>query len=237
MASPSRVASAARIAGLAAVTLCVLGPLSNQLAITHPLGGFLAFALGLLLGIVALVLGIAGLFTTRAGSAREGRPAALTGALIGVVIFATGMFASAPGRGLPRINDITTDPADPPAFADPQRSYPGESFASQQRAAYPDLAPIELAMPPDAAFRAARSAAQGLGWEIVREDAASGVFEATQTSAVFRFVDDVVVRVRPESGGARVDVRSKSRDGRGDLGTNAKRIRTFAAALASKAAG
>ena len=122
MASPSRVASGARIAGLASVALCVLGPLSNQLGITRPLGGFLAFAFGLLLGLVALVLGIAGLFTTRAGSGREGRPAALTGALIGVVIFATGMLASSPGRGLPRINDITTDPDDPPAFADPQRS-------------------------------------------------------------------------------------------------------------------
>jgi uncharacterized protein (DUF1499 family) len=201
------------------------------------MGGFLAFALGLLLGLVALLLGLAGLFATRAGSGRTGRPAAFTGALLGLVIAAAGMFASAPGRGLPPINDITTDLADPPAFADPARAYPGESFASQQRAAYADLAPIALAEPPDAAYRAALAAAQGLGWVVVREDAASGVFEATDTTAVFRFVDDVVVRVRPEPSGSRVDVRSKSRDGRGDVGANAARIRAFGAALAGKPAG
>ena len=239
MASPSRVASAARIAGLAAVTLCVLGPLSNQLGITRPIHGFVAFGLGLLLGLVALALGLVGLFTTRAASGKGGRALALTGSLLGLLILATGIVASSPGWGLPRINDITTDTADPPAFADPKLAYPGEPFASQQRAcaAYRDLAPIQLAESPDAAWRAARATAQDLGWKIVREDAASGVFEATQTTAIFRFVDDVVVRVRPESGGTRVDVRSKSRDGQGDVGANAKRIRTFARALESKAAG
>ena len=228
MQSPSRVASVARIAGLAAVVLCALGPLANQLGLSPVMGGFGAFALGLLLGLVALVLGLVGLFLGRAG-----RPAALTGALLGLVIVAAGAVASAPGRGLPRINDITTDPADPPAFADPKLAYPGAAFASQQRAAYPDLAPLALAQPADAAYRAALAAARGLGWQIVREDPAAGVFEATDTSAVFHFVDDVVVRVRPESGGARIDVRSKSRVGQGDLGANAARIRAFAAALRS----
>ena len=237
MQTPSRVASTARILGLAAVALCVLGPLANQLGLTRPIRGFAAFGLGLLLGLVALALGLVGLFTTRAASGRSGRALALTGALLGLLILATGIVASSPGWGLPRINDITTDPGDPPAFADPKLAYPGDSFASQQRAAYPDLAPIQLAEPPDTAWRAARATAQDLGWEIVREDPASGVFEATQTTAIFCFVDDVVVRVRPESGGARVDVRSKSRDGKGDVGANAKRIRTFARALASKTAG
>jgi uncharacterized protein (DUF1499 family) len=204
------------------VVLCALGPLANQLGLTPVIGGFGAFALGLLLGLVATALGVVGLFLGRAG-----RPAAATGALLGLAIVAAGFFASAPGRGLPSINDITTDPADPPAFADPKLAYPGASFASQQRAGYPDLAPLALAEPPDAAYRAALTAARSLGWEIVREDPAAGVFEATATSAVFRFVDDIVVRVRPESGGARVDVRSKSRVGQGDLGANAKRIRAF----------
>jgi len=231
--SPSRVASAARIAGLVAVALFALGPLANQLGLCPVMGGFGAFALGLLLGLVALVLGLVGLFATRAGSGREGRAAALTGALLGLVIAAAGAFASAPGRGLPRINDITTDPADPPAFADPKLAYPGAEFARLQRAAYPDLATLALAQPADAAYRAALAAARSLGWQIVREDPTAGIFEATETSAVFHFVDDVVVRVRPESGGARIDVRSKSRVGQGDLGANAARIRAFAAALGS----
>jgi uncharacterized protein (DUF1499 family) len=49
---------------------------------------------------------------------------------------------------------------------------------------------------------------------------------------IFRFVDDIVVRVRPSNGGSIVDVRSKSRDGRGDMGANAARIRAFRDKLA-----
>ena len=62
-------------------------------------------------------------------------------------------------------------------------------------------------------------------------EAGEGRLEARQESGLFRFVDDVVVRVRPAPGGSVVDVRSKSRDGRGDMGVNAKRIRAFQKAL------
>ena len=58
-----------------------------------------------------------------------------------------------------------------------------------------------------------------------------GELEATSTSRLFRFVDDVVVRVRSDGAGSRVDVRSKSRDGKGDFGVNAERIRAFRARL------
>ncbi len=36
-----------------------------------------------------------------------------------------------------------------------------------------------------------------------------------------------MIRVRPAHGGSRVDVRSLSRVGVGDVGTNAKRIRAY----------
>jgi uncharacterized protein (DUF1499 family) len=63
-------------------------------------------------------------------------------------------------------------------------------------------------------------------------DPAGGTLLARETSTIFRFVDDVVVRVRPAAGGGSiVDVRSKSRVGRGDIGANAARIRRFAAEL------
>ena len=54
-----------------------------------------------------------------------------------------------------------------------------------------------------------------------------GRIEATDTTRFFGFKDDIVVRIRPVNGGARVDVRSKSRVGLGDAGTNAKRVREF----------
>jgi uncharacterized protein (DUF1499 family) len=215
--------------------LFALGPLTVQLGIASAFTGFRVFLMGLLAGLIALVLGVIGLVKTRAATGRPGRASALTGLLLGLIPVVCVVVAAAPSRGLPAINDITTDPGDPPAFASPGRSYPGEAFATAQRAAYPDLAPILVASPPDAAWAASLDAARGLGWEIVREDAAAGVIEATQTSAIFRFVDDVVVRVRPDAAGARVDVRSKSRDGRGDMGVNAARIRAFREKLGSGA--
>ncbi len=233
MERPSRVADAARLAGILGVVLFALGPLSVQLGLASAFVGFRTLLIGLLAGLVALVLGVVGLVKTRTATGRPGRASALTGLLLGLVPVVCVAVAAGPARDLPAINDITTDPADPPAFANPGRTYPGEEFATAQRAAYPDLAPIRVASPPGAAFAASLSAAQGLGWEIVREDGAAGVIEATDTTEIFRFVDDVVVRVRPSDEGSTVDVRSKSRDGKGDMGANAARIRAFRKKLAS----
>ncbi len=224
---PSRVAAAARIAGVLGVVLFALGPLSVQIGVASAFAGFRIFGLGLLSGLVALVLGVVGLVKTRAATGRPGRASALTGLLLGAIPVACVVVVAGPARNLPAINDITTDPADPPAFANPGRTYPGEEFAQAQRAGYPDLAPIRVAHPPDAAYAVSLSAARELGWEVVREDAAAGVIEATDTTEIFRFVDDVVIRVRPEGAGSKVDVRSKSRDGKGDMGANAARIRAF----------
>jgi uncharacterized protein (DUF1499 family) len=73
--------------------------------------------------------------------------------------------------------------------------------------------------------------ARDLGWEIVATAPAEGRLEATARTRWFGFRDDVVVRVRPDGSGSRVDVRSVSRVGRSDLGTNARRIERFLAAL------
>lgn len=66
-----------------------------------------------------------------------------------------------------------------------------------------------------------------MGWEIAAEDPSAGRIEATATTRWFRFKDDVIVRVAAQGAGSRIDVRSKSRIGRSDLGANAKRIRAY----------
>jgi uncharacterized protein (DUF1499 family) len=96
-----------------------------------------------------------------------------------------------------------------------------------QRAAYPDIAPLELALPAAAAFERSLAAARAMGWEIVEADAAAGRIAAVDTTFWFGFKDDVTVRVSPAAAGSRIDVRSTSRVGRGDAGTNARRIRAF----------
>jgi uncharacterized protein (DUF1499 family) len=52
-----------------------------------------------------------------------------------------------------------------------------------------------------------------------------------------RFKDDVTMTVTPEGDRTKVVVRSHSRIGKGDLGTNARRIRRFQDELAKKVGG
>jgi uncharacterized protein (DUF1499 family) len=135
-------------------------------------------------------------------------------------------------RAVPPINDITTDTGNPPRYMTQQRTYPGGEFARQQRAAYPDIAPLLLAVPPREAFARALAAAEAMGWEVVGRDAAAGTIEAVDTTKWFGFKDDIAIRVTPTpEGGSRIDIRSKSRVGRSDLGTNAQRIRAYAERL------
>jgi uncharacterized protein (DUF1499 family) len=107
------------------------------------------------------------------------------------------------------------------------RAYPGAEFARQQKAAYPDLVSLILPLPPQAAFAKAVAAAEAMGWEVVGRDAAAGRIEAVDTTKWFGFKDDIAIRVTAADGGSRIDVRSKSRLGRSDLGTNARRIRAY----------
>ena len=85
---------------------------------------------------------------------------------------------------------------------------------------------------PAETMQKAIDAARSLGWHVAASDAASGRLEATATTTFFGFKDDIVVRIRHEGTGSRVDVRSVSRVGLSDLGANADRIRKYLVKLA-----
>ena len=140
----------------------------------------------------------------------------------------------------PAIHDISTDLEDPPAFVALRAAreaapngveHPGGETVRLQREAYPDLEPLVLEGNPDTVFAAAEDAARGLGWQVVAADPGEGRIEAVDRTYWFGFVDDVVIRVTGDDGRTRVDVRSASRVGKGDVGTNARRIREFLAKL------
>jgi len=144
-------------------------------------------------------------------------------------------------KSVPPIHDITTDLADPPAFAalldargkSPNgAAYEGAKAAEGQRRAYGDIGPKVIAASPAEAMQRAIDAARALGWEVVASDTAAGRLEATDTTRWFGFKDDIVVRIRPDGSGSRVDVRSASRVGESDVGANAARVREFLAKLA-----
>jgi uncharacterized protein (DUF1499 family) len=231
------------------------GPLFATLAIATALAGFLLllvggpgtragwwpFRTGFTLmqwaaygAIAAAVFALLGLVL---GGARA---RAAIGLVVAVGVFAVPWTFRRNAQKVPPIHDITTDTDDPPLFvavlarragAPNPPEYAGPEVAAQQKQAYPDLAPIVLPDPPDRAFARAKAAAEALGWEIVAAEPAEGRLEATATTRWFGFKDDVVVRVRPDPAGSRLDVRSKSRVGRGDVGANAARIRAFRSAL------
>ncbi|MDZ7808509.1 MAG: DUF1499 domain-containing protein [Gracilimonas sp.] len=64
-------------------------------------------------------------------------------------------------------------------------------------------------------------------WTLVSESREDGKIEAYDKLAWYGFIDDVVIRVDSTESGSRIDIRSKSRIGRGDLGINAKRIKKY----------
>jgi uncharacterized protein (DUF1499 family) len=147
----------------------------------------------------------------------------------------------------PPIHDITTDTADPPVIiaALPARqaehaataAYGGPATAAQQRAAYPDIVPVILPLSPAKAFDLALATARDMPrWNITATDPAAGRIEASEASFWFGFVDDIVIRVAVDGAGSRIDIRSLSRQGKGDLGVNAARVRAYIAAL-RRAAG
>ncbi len=138
---------------------------------------------------------------------------------------------------LPRINDISTDLQDPPAFvSDSGRpcadvSYPS-AFKSKVKKSYSDIQPETLAMSPGDAFaKAVRIAGDMDRWDVVHTDADALRLEAVATTSLLRFRDDVSIRVTVDGDGARVDMRSRSRLGKHDFGANADRIRAYFARL------
>jgi uncharacterized protein (DUF1499 family) len=99
---------------------------------------------------------------------------------------------------------------------------------------YPDIQPQRFNQPFDKVFEASTNAAQAMGWEIRETDRGQGIIEAIATTPVLKFKDDVTVTVTREGDSTIVNVRSKSRVGKGDLGVNARRIRAFQADLAKR---
>ena len=200
--------------------------------------GFTIVQWGAYAGLAAVAVSLAGCFTATAP--RRGLTLAAAGLAIGVVVSATAVTERNLGRNVPLIHDITTDTVNPPQFvaAAAARAAAGarnppeyDNVAAEQRAAFPDIAPLVLNIPADQAFDRALAAARNMGWDILAAEKGQGRIEATATTRWFRFKDDVVVRIQPEGAGARIDVRSKSRIGLSDLGANARRVRAYIALL------
>lgn len=224
-----------RLALLAAV-IAVLAVLGHRLGVMdHRLAVFGLMG-GTLIGVAAFLTGIIGVAVTLMGR-KGGTAFAAAGLVLGAVVAAPGLLAAQSGSSVPAIHDISTDLAEPPQFMavlaqrTPQHNslerLEPANLAELQQAAYPDLRPVLIDRHPGLVFEQAADLVKTRGWQVVSLSAENGTIEATDTTLIMGFKDDIIIRVREEDGQALVDMRSASRVGQSDLGTNAKRIRSF----------
>jgi uncharacterized protein (DUF1499 family) len=223
----------------AALVVAVAAPLYRYLGLDFSLA-LVLLRYGFYLAAAAVALGLATVVPTRPGERRRGFLAALLALGIGVAAawLPASWFLRA--RQVPAINDISTDTSNPPQLvvtlkmrqgALTPAAYPGDSAAQQQHAAYPDIQPMTLGVPPAEAFRKVDMVAMAMGWDVVARAPGDGRIEAIDQDKWFGLKDDIVVRIRADGDGSRIDIRSKSRAGSTDLGANAQRIREFSQRL------
>lgn len=145
----------------------------------------------------------------------------------------------------PSIHNITTDPIDPPGFSQATLVARGDAANSVeltpgvleiQQAAFPDLKGVEFDLSTEEVFATVLEEVKSSGWDIIVQEPAIGVVEATDQTFWYGFKDDVAIRVRlnEATGKSVVDMRSVSRVGVSDLGVNANRISAFLADLTDR---
>jgi uncharacterized protein (DUF1499 family) len=229
------------------LALAVVGGLGLGLSGPGHRLGLWGFKIGLaiakysaFLSLAAVIVCLGGLALWISGFAVSGLTPALTGLVMGGFVSVWMLKWKHNLDSVPYIHDITTDTGHPPLFeailplragAPNPAEYGGPELAQEQKNGYPDLAPGSLNLSPTDTFPRALQAAKDMGWEIVASDPTSLRIEATDTTAWFGFKDDVVVRLTPSPAGSRIDVRSVSRVGKSDVGTNARRIKAYLARL------
>ena len=194
-----------------------------------PVGGLMLVA-GVVMALVAVIAALIALVRLKrtGGVGTRG----WIGAIAAIGLLGTIGYWLNLGRGAPMIHDVATDSADPPAFnviASRKDNLAGvgtiENWRKLHDAAYGDIRPLILAKPPGEVIQSAKRLVEARGWAIA--SVTSDRIEATETASPFAFKDDVVIVATPVADGTRVDVRSTSQIGVGDLGVNARRVRAL----------
>ena len=248
VAGPLPVSLAARGAywlTLAAVACVVLSTIGHRVGLWDEKTAIPLFGIGLVLALLAIIIGLVGVVRASMSSVPvSGNGKAITSILVSIVLLGiVAVIAVLPALNNPPIHDVTTSPIDAPEFvALAEIHYAGRDYKSYTeyddrtegmvKGAYPALRPLLVADSVNKVFATAEATAAEMGWEIAEVVPAEGRIEATDTTPMFGYKDDVVIRVRlSPNGQTEVDVRSASRVGESDLGKNASRIAAFLEAL------
>lgn len=221
---------------LLAVLIATLAVLGHRLSIIDFQPALLGLAGSTITGLLAIVAGLIGTF--KAIKAKEPKVVStMAGSTLGFLVVTPIFLTVLTGAGVPRIHDITTDLKHPPEFVaiaalrtpahnSLDRFKPG-NLADLQKKGYPSLGPVWINRPFNQVFEQAVALVKKRGWEVAAIAVAEGRIEATDTTRIMGFKDDIVIRVQATGSRTQVDMRSASRVGESDLGVNAARIRHF----------
>lgn len=243
----SRAAAAAGLTlALAALAAFAMVPAGWRLGLWYYDVSFTLMRYAAYVALLATVASVVALLGWPRLSTVRRAAAVITLAIVALVVYVPWHYARLAAT-TPPIHDITTDTVNPPPFwaVLPSRAeenansveYGGPAVAKLQRAYYPQIAPLTTKLTPRAAFAVALAVAQSMpGWIDVTAEPDAWRIEASQESFWMRFTDDVSIRVSSDGAGSRIDVRSLSRQGRGDFGDNARRVTAYLDALKTRLA-
>jgi uncharacterized protein (DUF1499 family) len=234
---------ARRVAGFA-VAVLLLGIVIVRAGILEIIPSLAAVGGAFILAMIAMLLALAA-FVVIWREGLQGFGMAMTALLTGVAILGYPAYLGVKGYRLPAIADITTDPIDPPRFEAIARLRPREAnpilyaglrAAELQKAAYPNIEPLIVSATPQQTFDAVMTVMtkrklRPVDARVPQAGRREGRIEVVFRTPIMGFRDDVVIRIRPDADGARIDIRSTSRYGRHDFGTNAARIASLSEAI------
>ena len=237
-----------RLASLAAL-IAALGVYLVRSRIVAIEPALAVLASGFSLSALAITLALAGFIAIWRSGAR-GLASAYTGFALALGLLAYPAYLGVESLILPAITDVSTDPVDAPAFSPARQTIAKRdgvapppyhtSFAAAQKRAYPDIQPIVVQSSVEETFRIVMLALQPLRWTITEQappqrarDEVS--IEAVDRSSLLRIPEDIVIRIRPYRQETRIDLRSVSRIGAHDFGSNARRITRLTETIAELA--
>jgi len=192
------------------------------------------------LALLAILLAIVGFGRLWSRGDKAGK-ASLAAVLVSALVLAPFGVAAYQFRLYPELHDVSTDLSEPPAFSRALRSRTSDmnpigvisaEAAMVQREAYPEVSGRRFDASIERVMAAADVVIAERGWAVVAQatDGMEGgeiTVEMLAPSLILRLPADAVIRFTDEGESTFVDMRSSTRYGAHDLGSNAGRIRGF----------
>jgi uncharacterized protein (DUF1499 family) len=236
----SRLAGWSAYLGVLAIPVLIIAAVGHRAGLMDVTSTYSVMAVGFLLAAGAVLAAIVAFVAIwRDGS--RGTARALAGLVVGLAVLAMPAIGAWDVVTLPRLTDVSTDPANPPVLSAAVRDRsaqdapivgPDAISVAAQRQAYPDVVPRHYPVSTARVYLEARTIVDQRGWRVLSDvppsdDDPSATIEAVAQTVVFGFRQDVAIRIMAEGDGSRVDMRSASRSTAHDLGANAGRVRRF----------